>query len=80
LNIKTYDRTIKLKYETVEDSIVSLLYALSILDDNEEVIAIDFGLPVDDNGFVEFDLTCSKPVNRATQLSLAFNNEDQSVS
>jgi hypothetical protein len=69
------DMNFKINYDQLEDVLISHLYAVGILNDDEEVIGIDFGLPVDDEGNVEVDLSLVKPVKRATQLTLAFETD-----
>lgn len=52
----TSTKTIKMSYDNFEDAIVSFLYSLGAINDNEEVIATDFGIEIDDEGNIEFDL------------------------
>lgn len=49
-------KTIKMSYDNFEDAIVSFLYSLGVIADDEEVVATDFGIEVDDDGQIEFDL------------------------
>jgi hypothetical protein len=53
-------RTFKMSYENLEDAIISFLYSVGAIDDNVEVIGTDFGMEVDDDGMVEFDLEMVK--------------------
>lgn len=52
----TQIRTIKMSYDNFEDAIVSFLYSLGVIADDEEVVSTDFGIEVDDDGQIEFDL------------------------
>lgn len=49
-------RTLKIRYETLTDMLVSNLYALGVLSDNEDVTTVDLELPVDEDGMIEFDV------------------------
>lgn len=49
-------RTIKLKYDTLADMLVSNLYALGVIGQNTDVVMVDFPIPVDDDDMVEIDL------------------------
>ena len=46
----------KIRYEVVEDIIVSYLYSIGALNDATEVVLFDVDLPVDEDGFVALDL------------------------
>lgn len=68
--METIDKTFYIDHEQLEDVLISHLYAVGVLDDNEEVLFVDFGLPIDEEGKVEIELNIAKPVARATQLTL----------
>jgi hypothetical protein len=53
-------RTFKMSYENMEDAIISFLYAVGAIGDDVEVVGTDFGMEVDDDGMVEFDLEMVK--------------------
>jgi hypothetical protein len=55
-NVKTETRTIKMSYDNFESAVVSWLYAVDAISDGEDVIRTDFGLPVDKDGMIEFDV------------------------
>lgn len=57
---KTETRTITMSYDNFEAAIVSFLYSVGAIDDEYEVIATDFGIEVDENGEVEFDIEVIK--------------------
>lgn len=54
--MRTETKTFHMSYENFEDAIVSFLYAIGAIDDSVDVIGTDFGLAVDENGMIEFDL------------------------
>ncbi len=60
MNNETTTRTITMSYDNFEDAIVSFLYAIGAIDDNEEVVASDFGIEIDEDGMIEFDLDILK--------------------
>lgn len=68
--MKTLDKTFYIDHEQLEDVLISHLYAVGALNDDEEVTMVDFGLPINEDGQVEIELTIAKPVARATQLTL----------
>ena len=53
-------RVIEMSYDNFENAIVSFLYSIGALNDNEDVIASDFGVELNENGNVEFDLEIVK--------------------
>ena len=55
-NVRTETRTIKMSHDNFESAIITWLYAIGAINDNVTVIGTDFGLPVDENGNVEFDI------------------------
>lgn len=57
---ETETRTFKMSYENLEDAVISFLYAMGAIDDNVEVVGTDFGIEVDENGMIEFDLETMK--------------------
>lgn len=77
---KTTSKTIKISHDTLVNTITSLLYALSVIDDDIEILDIDLGLEVDEKGMVEIDITTAfdKPEGhpyeppKFTQLDLGF--------
>lgn len=52
----TTTRTIRMSYDNFEDAIVSFLYSVGVIADDEEVVASDFGIEVDNDGQIEFDI------------------------
>ncbi len=56
MTVKTETRTIKMSHDNFESAVVSFLYSISAIDDNVDVIGADFGIEVDTDGMVEFDI------------------------
>lgn len=67
--MKSYTKTIKMSHDNLESAVTSFLYATGTLHDNEDVIFADFGLDVDADGNVEFDIEIVAD-NRQAKLSL----------
>jgi len=59
--MKTETRTIKMSYDNFESAIITFLYSISAIDDNVDVVGADLGVPVDDQGMVEFDIEVTVP-------------------
>lgn len=53
---KVYTKTIRMSHDNLENAVTAFLYAMGELHDNEDVVFADFGLDVDEEGMVEFDL------------------------
>lgn len=53
---KVIERTLKVSHDNIESAVVAFLYSVGAINDNEDVVMIDLGLPVDENGMVEVDL------------------------
>jgi hypothetical protein len=49
-------KTVRLRYEHIEEAIAAHLYAMTALNDDEEVLFIDLGLPIDKEGMVELEI------------------------
>lgn len=54
--MNTRTKTIKISYDNFEDAIISFLYSIGVLNDNEEVVGTDFGIEVEDDDTIEFDV------------------------
>jgi len=57
---KTETRTVKMSYDNFEAAITTFLYSMGALNDDEEVIATDFGIEIDPEGMIEFDIEVVK--------------------
>lgn len=57
-------KTVTMSYENVAAAIASFLYATRTIPESWEVTFLDLGLPINDDGFVEFDIEVTKPVAR----------------
>jgi len=57
---KPYTKTVRMSYENFEAAIVSWLYSVGALEDSEDVIESDFGIEIEDDGTIEFDLEIIK--------------------
>lgn len=55
-------KTMQISYDTIQDVIASHLYAFSVIDDDIDIIDIDLGLEVNDEGLVTVDVTTNKKV------------------
>jgi len=53
-------KTVRMSYENFEAAILSWLYSVGALDDDENVVASDFGIEIEDDGTIEFDLEIVK--------------------
>lgn len=49
-------KSIRMSYENLEAAVAQFLYTMGILNDDEDVIGIDFAIEVDEEGMVEFDV------------------------
>lgn len=56
----TETRTIRMSYENLEDAVISFLYAIGAIDEDLDVVSTDFGLEIDEDGMIEFDLEMVK--------------------
>lgn len=76
-------KTITMSYENLEAAISTFLYATKTVPQSWDITFLDLGLPVNENGLVEFDIEISKPISRqlkvvgkdfqeTTQLDLQF--------
>jgi hypothetical protein len=54
MNINT--KTLTINYDQLEDMIVAHLYSIGAIDDNIDVLSLDLDLPLNEDGFVEFDI------------------------
>ncbi len=61
---KTESKTIVMSYDNFESAIVSFLYATKTIPEDWDVISTDFGLTLNEDGLIEFDLELTKPVKR----------------
>lgn len=58
--MKTETRIIKMSYDNFEQAVAQFLYQIGVIADNEDLIATDFGIDIDDEGMVEFDIEVAK--------------------
>lgn len=63
-NTKVETRTITMSIENLEDAIATFLYATRTIPESWDITYMDLGLPLNDDGFVEFDIEIAKPVKR----------------
>lgn len=61
-NTKTETKKIVMSYDNFESAIVSFLYATKTIPENYDVTFTDFGISLNDDGMVEFDVEVVKPV------------------
>lgn len=61
-------KTITMSYENLEAAISTFLYATKTVPDTWDITFLDLGLPVNENGLVEFDIEISKPVKRQLKV------------
>jgi hypothetical protein len=61
MNVNTETRTIKMSYDNFESAIISFLYSISAIDDDTNVIGTDFGIEVNEEGMIEFDIEVAMP-------------------
>lgn len=64
MNTKVETKTITMSYENFEAAIVSFLYATRTIPESWDVTYTDFGIPLSDEGFVEFQIEIAKPVSK----------------
>ena len=61
-NRRVEAKTIKMSYDNFESAIISFLYSMGSIPPNWDVIYTDFGVPLNDEGLVEFTIEIAKPV------------------
>lgn len=53
-------RTYTMSYDNFEAAIIQFLYSIGAIDDDMDVVATDFGIEVDENDMIEFDIELVK--------------------
>lgn len=61
-------KTITMSYENLQSSIASFLYATKTVPESWDITFLDLGIPVNEDGLVEFDIEISKPLKRQLKV------------
>ena len=61
MNVKTETHTITVSHDNLEAAVVQFLHANRLIPLEWDILEVDFGVPVDSNGHVEFDMTVAVP-------------------
>ena len=67
--LKTETREFKISYDNFESAIVAWLYSVGGIPQDMDVTASDFGLEVDDEGMVTFDLELTRLPGRQREFT-----------
>jgi hypothetical protein len=67
-------KTLSINYDQLTDCIVAHLYALGVIGDDVDVINLDLGIPVDEDGNVDIDLDYVD-LRRGSHLTLVSTND-----
>lgn len=54
--VSTTEVTYKMSHDNIEAAIINFLFSMNLIPKNEEILSVDLGLPVDDNGLVSITL------------------------
>lgn len=76
-NKEVLTKTIVMSYDNFESAIVSFLYSMNAIPDDWDILCTDLEVPLNDEGYVEFDIEVVKPVGKKNSLRLVKDGEEQ---
>ena len=75
-NKEVLTKTIVMSYDNFESAIITFLYSLDAIPEDWDVLYTDIGVPLNEDGFVEFDIEIVKPVASNTKKRLRVVDEN----
>lgn len=67
-NTKVETKTITMSIDNFESCIASFLYATKTIPESWDITFMDLGVPLNEDGFVEFDIEVARPIKRELRV------------